>query len=62
MDCEKCPVRKECGVTEEQAESGNIYCPLAALMQEWRFRMLKKITSEPHKWLDKKYMLYAAQQ
>jgi len=47
MDCEKCPIREECGVTEEQAKSGNVYCPLVAVMQEWRARMLKKIVSEP---------------
>jgi len=42
MNCEKCPIREECGVNEKQAKSGTVVCPLVALVQEWRIRMLKR--------------------
>ena len=51
MNCDKCPIREECGVNEEQAKSGTVFCPLVALMREWRTRMLKKISRNPKKYL-----------
>jgi len=39
LDCEKCPIAKECGLAEDE----NKVCPLAYILREWRVRMFKKL-------------------
>ena len=42
MNCEKCPIKDECGLAKEKSK----VCPLVALIQEWRSKILRKIMGE----------------
>ena len=43
MDCDKCPIREECGGLSRQNE-----CPLVALVYEWKLRASKKLEEWEH--------------
>jgi len=38
LDCEKCPIAKECGLAEDKDK----VCPLIYMLREWRVRIWKR--------------------
>jgi len=39
MDCEKCPIKDECGLAEEKSK----VCPLVELIKEYRTRVMLRL-------------------